>query len=74
MEATGAENSVLENSSNVVAPVPAEVTTAPEEATKAPEEATTAPEETNEAPEGSEEAPADGASTSTEENKVPVGG
>ena len=53
---------------------PEEATAAPEEATAAPEEATTAPEETNEASKIPEETPADGAKTSTEEDKAPVGG
>ena len=60
VETTEAENSVLGNAGNVVAPVPAE-SIAP-------------PAETNEAPENPEESPTDGANTPTEENKVPVGG
>ena len=60
VETTEAENSVLGNAGNVVAPVPAE--------------AIAPPAETNEAPKNSEEAPTDGANTPTEENKVPVGG
>ncbi|MDA7500281.1 preprotein translocase subunit SecG [Akkermansiaceae bacterium] len=60
VETTEAENSVLGNAGNVVAPVPAE--------------AIAPPAETNEAPKNPEEAPTDGANTPTEENKVPVGG
>ncbi|MDB4779939.1 preprotein translocase subunit SecG [Akkermansiaceae bacterium] len=60
VETTEAENSVLGNAGNVVAPVPAE--------------AISPPAETNEAPKNPEEAPTDGANTPTEENKVPVGG
>jgi preprotein translocase subunit SecG len=71
VETTEAKNSVLGNSSNVIAPVPTE---APGEAPAAPEEAPAAPEETNDAPKNPEEVPTDGANTPTEENKVPVGG
>ncbi|MDB4355229.1 preprotein translocase subunit SecG [Akkermansiaceae bacterium] len=60
VETTEAENSVLGNAGNVVAPVPAE--------------AIAPPAETNEAPKNPKEAPTDGANTPTEENKVPVGG
>ena len=67
VETTEAENSVLGNAGNVVAPVPAE-SIAP------PAEAIAPPAETNEAPRNPEEAPTDGANTPTEENKVPVGG
>ena len=67
VETTEAENSVLGNAGNVVAPVPAE-SIAP------PAEAIAPPAETNEAPENPEESPTDGANTPTEENKVPVGG
>ena len=74
VETTEAENSVLGNAGNVVAPTPAEGTTAPVETTIAPEETTTAPEGTNEAPKNLEEVPPDDVNTSTEENKVPVGG
>ncbi|MDB4569097.1 preprotein translocase subunit SecG, partial [Akkermansiaceae bacterium] len=55
VETTEAENSVLGNAGNVVAPVPAE--------------AIAPPAETNEAPKNPEEAPTDGANTPTEENK-----
>jgi len=74
VETPEAENSVLGNAGNVVAPTPAEGTTAPVETTIAPEETTTAPEGTNEAPKNLEEVPPDDVNTSTEENKVPVGG
>ena len=102
VETPEAENSVLGNAGNVVAPTPAEGTTAPvettiapvettiapeetttapeetntapEETTTAPEGTTTAPEGTNEAPKNLEEVPPDDVNTSTEENKVPVGG
>ena len=102
VETPEAENSVLGNAGNVVAPTPAEgstapaegstapeetttapegtttapeeTTTAPEETTTAPEGTTTAPEGTNEAPKNLEEVPTDDVNTSTEENKVPVGG
>jgi preprotein translocase subunit SecG len=85
VETTEAKNSVLGNSSNVIAPVPTEAPgeapaapgeapAAPGEAPAAPEEAPTAPEETNDAPKNPEEVPTDGANTPTEENKVPVGG
>ena len=67
VETTEAENSVLGNAGNVVAPVPAE-SIAP------PAEAIAPPAETNEAPENPDESPTDGANTPTEENKVPVGG
>ena len=67
VETTEAENSVLGNAGNVVAPVPAE-------AIAPPAEAIAPPAETNEAPKNPEEAPTDGANTPTEENKVPVGG
>ena len=60
VETTEAENSVLGNAGNVVAPVPAE--------------AIAPPAETNEAPKNPEEASTDGANTPTEEKKVPVGG
>ena len=88
VETPEAENSVLGNPSNVIAPVPTEAPlapteapaapeeepAAPTEAPAAPEEAPTAPEETNDAPKNPEEVPTDGANTPTEENKVPVGG
>jgi len=81
VETPEAENSVLGNSSNVIAPVPTEAPAAPgeapaapEEAPAAPEEAPAAPKETNDAPKNPEEVPTDGANTPTEENKVPVGG
>ncbi|MEO1831155.1 MAG: preprotein translocase subunit SecG [Akkermansiaceae bacterium] len=95
VETPEAENSVLGNAGNVVAPTPAEgstapaegstapegtttapegTTTAPEGTTTAPEGTTTAPEGTNEAPKNLEEVPTDDVNTSTEENKVPVGG
>ena len=81
VETPEAENSVLGNAGNVVAPTPAEGSTAPEETTTAPEGTTTAPEGTTTAPEGTneapknlEEVPTDDVNTSTEENKVPVGG
>ena len=67
VETNEGENSVLGNVGDVITPTP-------EEATAAPEEATTAPEETNEASKIPEETPADGAKTSTEEDKAPVGG
>ena len=54
--------------------VPEGTTTAPEGTTTAPEGTTTAPEEANEAPKNLEEVPTDDVNTSTEENKVPVGG
>ena len=60
VETTEAENSVLGNAGNVVAPVPAE--------------AIAPPAETNEAPKNPEEASTDGANTPAEEKKVPVGG
>jgi preprotein translocase subunit SecG len=74
VETPEAENSVLGNSSNVIAPVPTEAPAAPGEAPAAPEEAPAAPKETNDAPKNPEEVPTDGANTPTEENKVPVGG
>jgi preprotein translocase subunit SecG len=81
VETNEGENSVLGNVGDVITPTPEEATAAPEEATAAPEEATaapeeatTAPEETNEASKIPEETPADGAKTSTEEDKAPVGG
>ncbi len=81
VETPEAENSVLGNAGNVVAPTPVKGSTAPEETTTAPEGTTTAPEGTtiapegtNEAPKNLEEVPTDDVNTSTEENKVPVGG
>ena len=74
VETTEAENSVLGNAGNVVAPVPAEAIAPPAEAIAPPAEAIATPAETNEAPKNPEEAPTDGANTPTEENKVPVGG
>ena len=74
VETTEAENSVLGNAGNVVAPVPAESIAPPAEAIAPPAEAIAPPAETNEAPENPEESPTDGANTPTEENKVPVGG
>ena len=74
VETTEAENSVLGNAGNVVAPVPAEAIAPPAEAIAPPAEAIAPPAETNEAPKNPEEAPTDGANTPTEENKVPVGG
>ena len=88
VETPEAENSVLGNAGNVVAPTPAKGSTTPEETTTAPEGTTTAPEGTTTAPEGTtiapegtneapknlEEVPTDDVNTSTEENKVPVGG
>ena len=53
---------------------PEGTTTAPEGTTTAPEGTTIAPEGTNEAPKNLEEVPTDDVNTSTEENKVPVGG
>ncbi|MDB4646173.1 preprotein translocase subunit SecG [Akkermansiaceae bacterium] len=81
VETTEAENSVLGNAGNVVAPVPAEsiappaeAIAPPAEAIAPPAEAIAPPAETNEAPENPDESPTDGANTPTEENKVPVGG
>ena len=74
VETTEAENSVLGNAGNVVAPVPAESIAPPAESIAPPAEAIAPPAETNEAPENPEESPTDGANTPTEENKVPVGG
>ena len=83
VETTEAENSVLGNAGNVVAPVPAEaiapvpaeaIAPVPAEAIAPPAEAIAPPAGTNEAPKNPEEAPTDGANTPTEENKVPVGG
>ncbi|MDA7528511.1 preprotein translocase subunit SecG [Akkermansiaceae bacterium] len=81
VETTEAENSVLGNAGNVVAPVPAESIAPPAEsiappaeAIAPPAEAIAPPAETNEAPENPDESPTDGANTPTEENKVPVGG
>ena len=74
VETTEAENSVLGNAGNVVAPVPAESIAPPAEAIAPPAESIAPPAETNEAPENPEESPTDGANTPTEENKVPVGG
>ncbi|MDA7523903.1 preprotein translocase subunit SecG [bacterium] len=74
VETTEAENSVLGNAGNVVAPVPAEAIAPTAEAIAPPAEAIAPPAETNEAPENPDESPTDGANTPTEENKVPVGG
>ncbi|MDB4741367.1 preprotein translocase subunit SecG [Akkermansiaceae bacterium] len=74
VETTEAENSVLGNAGNVVAPVPAESIAPPAESIAPPAEAIAPPAETNEAPENPDESPTDGANTPTEENKVPVGG
>ena len=75
VETTEAENSVLGNAGNVVAPVPAEaIAPVPAEAIAPPAEAIAPPAETNEAPKNPEEASTDGANTPTEEKKVPVGG
>ena len=82
VETTEAENSVLGNAGNVVAPVPAEAIAPvpaeaiapPAEAIAPPAEAIAPPAETNEAPKNPEEASTDGANTPTEEKKVPVGG
>ena len=74
VETTEAENSVLGNAGNVVAPVHAESIAPPAESIAPPAEAIAPPAETKEAPENPDESPTDGANTPTEENKVPVGG